>query len=243
MDLPRIPRTPISNTPYSPAARFADASVFIKNLLTGMPERVEQDGLFKISLLPPRLMTIREVQRFRMAELSVQAQRCFQAKHGIAGAVLLRAAFETSAVLFYVDNAVRKAVAGNALDEVGDLLLKVVVGSKVVRKSSEDVPNIEAVNVLTMVKHLDRMYSGFAAEYDYLCEVAHPNQMGALIPYGELGKNFDVLLAPKPTFGDQFCSTFCMALMVFEHHYNRIADVFPAFVELCRRDGPRTSNG
>jgi hypothetical protein len=241
VELPRINRTSVSMDSLSPDGRLNDVSIFITNLITDLPKRVSQQELFQDRPVPARLATLREVQRYRMAELSSEALRCLQSKQGVAAAVLVRAAFETAAVLFYIENLVRKAVEDDALGDVGEMLLRVIVGSKHTTKESEASPeprSIEAINTLSMIKQVEKKYSGFAKEYDYLCEIAHPNQLGALVAFGKIEASLDVELATKPSFGNQFCPTLCIALALFEYHYNRIADLFLAFRQLCRRDAP-----
>lgn len=218
--------------------RAAELGQFILNFRTGMPTSFPTGELFKISLHAARLVAIREAHRYRMVEIATEAQRCLHDTQAISAAILIRAALESTAVMYYVDNAVQTAVAEDKVGAAEEVLLRVIDGGK--KWQSDDAP-VESVNALTMIGHLGKKYEGFIKGYDYLCEIAHPNKAGAITAYASHDEELNLSLAPPPPeAADHLYPILLAALSAFQVHYNRIADAFPAFVELCRRDAPRT---
>ncbi|MEZ0265644.1 MAG: hypothetical protein ACAI43_13015, partial [Phycisphaerae bacterium] len=130
MTLDRIAVFDAGHDGDGPSARLTDAKTMIGNLAAELPAEVRLDGLFEISLLPPRLVSVREVLRHRMLELGRNALNCFGQGDGVAGTVLTRSAFETSALMFYVEKKVKRSVEEDNLGDLGDFLLKSLLGSK-----------------------------------------------------------------------------------------------------------------
>lgn len=243
IELARVQQSKRDDIHRSIQQRLEDAISLVENLAVDMPTQVELAGLFQLSLVPPRLVAVREAMRYRMVELSKNACDCFRRSQAVAGTALTRAAFETSSLVFHIEKRVSSAVTDRTLGDIGQFLLQSLLGLKDKQvlagaKHLDQMPT--AVNVLTSVAHLEKQYPGAASLYATLCEITHPNQLGGLIAYGTHEKGFILKLAANCSHGASIHPILCHALIVFEHHYNRIADVFPAFVELCRLCAPRT---
>ncbi len=244
IQLARIRPTNWDRVELDPQQRLDETLRLVENLGIDIPTQVDTKSLFELSLVPPRLVAVREVLRYRMLELSKNACDCFRTSQAVAGSVLTRAAYETSGLLFHIEKRVNRAIEDKTLGDVDKFLLQALLGVKDEQvltgaKSVNKMPS--AVNVLTSITtHLDKQYPGLAGKYAMLCEIAHPNQLGALLAYAE-PTVAQLSLASKPDHATPVYPLLSIALKLFEHHYNLIADVFPAFVELCMRDAPRAT--
>ncbi len=233
-DLPRIQPTEVNPVLQYPEQRLDEAIALTEKMAFDLPTKVELRSLFEASLLPPRALSAREVLRYRMLEICRSACNSFKKSEAVSGAILTRAAFETATLMFNVQKRIQQAIDDGQLGEVGEFLLKAIVGSK----NNPNHP--QAVNVLTLLKQLEKEHPGLTERYDYLCEIAHPNQMGTLVAFGLHGPDAVLNLGAKANFGQQFYPLLQIAIVVFGMAYNRLADSFPPFVELCRQQAPRT---
>lgn len=184
------------------------------------------------SKLPFKALIYRAALIWRMAELSRGAFENFE-KDKLASALLLtRAAVEASAGLWYLNAKLEAAVKAGAVGDIDVYLMKLALGSR----SDPAMP--EALNVMKFVDRVEKDSEGFRQQYDILSEFAHPNWAGTALLYSkpdptnlwtDFGPNIRGVDGPK-NIG---IINLSVALMFFERSYNRIADVMPAFIELC----------
>ena len=158
---------------------------------------------------------------------------------------MARAAYETSGLLFHIEKRVSKAIESKTLGDVDQFLLQALLGVKdqsvLARTKGNELP--VAVNVLTSITaHLEKLYPSLVGQYAMLCEFTHPNQLGGLLAYGDPISSSQLNLVSKPNHATPVYPVLSVALKLFEHRYNRLAELFADFVELCSKDAPRAAN-
>ena len=206
----------------------------VELLEKSLPRRVDA-MVSPDSKLPFKALLYREALIWRMAELARGAMENFE-KDRLALAILeTRAAVETSAALWYLHAKLDATITARAVGDVDDFLMKLAMGS---RTDTDIMP--QAISVLTFVDRVEKDAEGFRQQYDRLSEFAHPNWAGTALLYSkpdppnlwtDFGANIRGVDGPKHVG----VINLSVALMFFERSYNRIADIMPAFIELCAR--------
>jgi len=186
------------------------------------------------SKLPFKALIYRAALIWRMAELSRGAFENFE-RDRLALAILeTRAAVETSAALWYLHAKLDATLKAGTVGDIDDFLMKLSMGS---RTDTDIMP--QALSVLTFVDRVEKDVEGFRHQYDLLSEFAHPNWAGTALLYAkpdlpnlwtDFGSNIRGGDGPKHVG----VINLSVALMFFERSYNRVADIMPAFIELCK---------
>jgi hypothetical protein len=115
----------------------------------------------------------------RIYEPSESSYSSFLKGHIVSGSILARSACETVAVLYYGYKKINNSVELNSPGGVGLFLHRALWGTKL--KGEEELP--KAIQVLTAIDHLNKAYKGTRKDYDFLCEIAHPNFAGTGLLY------------------------------------------------------------
>ena len=115
----------------------------------------------------------------RIYELSESSYSSFLKGNIVSGAILARSACETVAVLYYGYKKINNSVKLNSPGGVGLFLHRALWGTRL--EGEEELP--KAIQVLTAIDHLDKAYNGARKDYDFLCEIAHPNFAGTGMIY------------------------------------------------------------
>jgi hypothetical protein len=202
-------------------------------LESSLPTRVDA-MVSPDSKLPFKALIYRAALIWRMAELSRGALENFE-KDRLALAILeTRAAVETSAALWYLHAKLDATLKAGAVGDIDDFLMKLSMGS---RTDTDIMP--QAISVLTFVDRVEKDVEGFRHQYDLLSEFAHPNWAGTALLYSkpdppnlwtDFGANIRGIDGPKQVG----VLNLSVALMFFERSYNRVAEIMPAFIELCK---------
>lgn len=149
-----------------------------------------------------------------------QAQLLHEHRHALGSRLLLRSALESVAVLAHLNQVTRLLLDGalkfDAFDHKTRLLL---LGSR------DQNTKYESLNVLTILKHLDKTYPGVLNVYNTLSESAHPNFEGVCFGYSEVDHernetSFSVKLYDM--WADRHDSLVLLIGMVFEHEYSDV---------------------
>jgi hypothetical protein len=104
-------------------------------------------------------------------------------KSPIAGKLLARGVFETSAVLGYLYIQIKKFIETKNIEDFNDILLRLMLGTKF--ENAEH----SSINVLTAITQVEKKFpelNGLMDYYSQLCEFSHPNFLGTCGTYGEL---------------------------------------------------------
>jgi cation transport protein ChaC len=201
-------------------------------LESNLPRRVDGFGISPHSKLPFKVLLYREVLIWRMVDLSRSALETLENERLSSAITLIRAAVETSAALWYLWAKLDGAVQAKTLGDIGDYLMKLIMGSK----TNPDLP--QAINVLTFVDRADKDIDGFRHQYDNLSEFAHPNWAGTGLLYSKsdsqnLWTDFGANIRGVGSTKQVGAVNLSVALMIFEKNYSRVAELMPPFVELC----------
>lgn len=171
-----------------------------KNLETVVPQVGKYPGGAERHIF----VVFKSVLLHRIYELSESAFLLFTQNHFIPGAILTRSVCETVAVLFYGYKKTNNSVKSKSPNGIGLFLHRALWGTRL--ENEDGLP--KAIQVLTAIDHLDKAYKGVRNDYDFLCEIAHPNVAGTGMSYfthdfgtdhSQVGMNPDEL--PSEPFG------------------------------------------
>ena len=167
---------------------------------------------------PTRSLAIREALLWRMYDLGLQTVLLTDQGHILGARILLRSAIETLCLLIYLNQKTQAVLSGTLsffnFDEITKQLL---MGSKSGKTS------VAAVNIMTVLKHADKIHPGILSMHEHLSESAHPNYDGVLYGYSttDTGK-FETHFSNnwKEFFGEEQIPGTAFVLAAFEHEYN-----------------------
>lgn len=209
-----------------------DIDAAIAGLGNSMCREVDVGGLFSRNRTahkwkaPWRSLLLREAVAWRLQELLAQS-RTLQLSGGVLGArILLRSAFETLAMLVYLNDAMRSVVA-RRLDfhEFSKKTTRLLLGSK------DGSTGHESINILTIFSKADKVYPGLESWYAALSESAHPNHEGMILGYSTNDRENHVTHFAsqwQAMYGNTHASAIRACLVVFDGEYN---DAWPAAFE------------
>lgn len=205
-------------------------------LENSLPKQIDPIGISRTKL-PFTVLNYREALIWRVAELARAALQTFEAQQFAAAIVLTRAAVETNAALWYLDEKVGTALKHKKLGDLDDCVMSLLSGTY----AWEEFPN--PIRVGKFVECVERSVPGFREQYNRLSEYAHPNAHGTTGLYSTIDReNIFVDFGPqdrntKPA--KAICITnLSVTLMLFERTYNRLSELMPDFAELCEREIP-----
>lgn len=198
-----------------------------KNLLEWkmtLCESVDIGGLFSRNKVvhkwkaPYRSLQLRETVSWRTQDLLQQSLFLFEAGHLLGARVLLRSAFETLAILIYLNQMMRKVIS-NELDfhQFSDKTSTLLLGSR-----DGSTPQ-DAINIKTVIEKCNSRYQGIKNLYAQLSETAHPNYEGMCIGYSDIDKeNFITTYSNKwkTMYGNNHLDFMKSCVTIFHHEYN-----------------------
>lgn len=120
---------------------------------------------------------------WRLHALAVAAMQSIERAENLAAVVLARSAYETAAVIHYVQESVEAVKWKGADIEVEDKkLLRVYIGRKDKLWKPKLKPEHEAISVLTCIQRLGKRLGGKSVEmfYEDASEYCHPNWFGTI---------------------------------------------------------------
>ena len=165
------------------------------------------------------------------------ALQTFEAQQFAAAFVLTRAAVETTAALWYLDEKISTALEQKKLGDLDECVVRLLAGTY----AWEDFP--DPIRVGKFVECVERSVPGFKEQYQMLSEYAHPNAHGTTGLYSTIDRvNILVDFGLKER-NTKPAKALCIAnlsvtLMLFERTYNHLSDLVPEFVKLCEREIP-----
>lgn len=167
---------------------------------------------------PYRSLVLREALFWRTYDLLSQAQLLHEQHHTLGSRLLLRSALESVAMLAYLNQCTAALLDGQSrFDEFEEKTRLLLLGSR--DKSTK----YQSVNVLTVLKHIDKVYPGVMGVYNGLSESAHPNFESVCLGYSEVNhESHETLFQVKhwEMWSDRHNPLFALIAGVFEHEYN-----------------------
>ena len=187
-------------------------------------KRVERDALFARSPIahkwkaPFRSMILRECIAWRAQDILAQSLQLYNLNHLLGARILLRSAFETIAILIYLNQLTRKVLAGSLdFHQFSDKTAELLLGSR------DESTNHVAINIITVLQKCNARYSGIESLYAMLSESAHPNYEGTCIGYSDADqKNHITTFSNKwsDMYGKNHLSSIELCITVFNSEYS-----------------------
>ncbi|MCJ2179085.1 DUF5677 domain-containing protein [Novosphingobium album (ex Hu et al. 2023)] len=179
---------------------------------------------------PYRSMQLREVVHWRMTDLLDQAVVLQKHDHVLGARILLRSAFETLAMLIYLNQQMTKVLDGTLSFHAFSRKTEVLLLS-----SKDGSTPLSAINVLTILDDCDKRYKGIRKMYGRLSESAHPNYSGMSKGYTEIDHERDTVLF-KNRWSEMYAANFedevMLCVEIFTHEYDQIwAELFEQLEE------------
>lgn len=218
-------RTPEKRLPR-PSISLAER--LVSELKETLPTKVEPAPQGIPPEFPFKVLSLREPLLCRIVDLIEASLHLCKADRGMGAAILARAVLETTAVLFALAEMVEGIAKGGDVDDFERRLNAMLVGSR-----NQETP-VEAINILTHVKKMDKTFEGILGHYDLLSELAHPNFSGVLRSYTRLGSaKFELIVGPrdrlKSVINQVVVPTLCYCLIAAGRFSDRISAVLVAF--------------
>ncbi|MES3021122.1 MAG: hypothetical protein V4857_06000 [Pseudomonadota bacterium] len=130
----------------------------------------------------------------------------------------MRSAFETLAVLVYLNKTMRSVTTGTLdFHEFSEKTARLLLGSR------DKSTSLESINILTVLKSADKRYPGLEDLYFALSESAHPNYEGMLLGYSKADRQNHVTTFQNQwntLYGSNHGSAIIACLTVFVGEYN-----------------------
>lgn len=209
----------------------------IELMEAGLPARVDALSISPRAKVPFKVEEFRTALIWRFAELARGAYENFRRDHLAVAILITRGAIETAAACWYLYRRVDETIKANALGDLDGDVMKLLLGGR----TNPDMP--QAINVLTFIKRFDKEGEGDRLEKQYaeLSEFAHPNWAGTLGLFGKTNTAefwTDFARGIRDLDAPRMAGTIALsiALLIFEHGYNRLADLMEPLIELCEVD-------
>lgn len=205
-------------------------------LENSLPRQIDPIAISRTKL-PFKVLNYREALIWRVAELARAALQTFEAQQFAAAIVLTRAAVETNAALWYLDEKVSTALTQKKLGDLDDCVVRLLAGTS----GWEEFP--KPIRVGKFMECVERSLPGFQQQYKTLSEYAHPNAHGTTGLYSTIDRESILVDFGLQDRNTKPAKAICIAnlsvtLMLFEHTYNHLGELMPDFVELCEREIP-----
>jgi len=201
---------------------------FVQSL---MVEKLHVFSISRTAKTPFKAFVLREALFYRMTDLSGAAIDLYKQNKIVPAIIIIRAAYETAALCFYVYKNLNQAIEKHDFIEMDNFLMNAGLGGRL------DEVHYKAFNILTVIGQLDKQFNGLESMYYLLCEFAHPNWMGCEGAYSTLNAEehyFEFSLKKKSIPPEVVgLNELSAALVVFEHYYNKMGDILPDVIKLC----------
>lgn len=217
-----------------PAAKFdmnmqnaRDQSARLADRRSNEIDLVGQAQRFK---LPGVALMLSESLLWRQEELARNAIEAIERRDRVAGALLARAAMETTAMLSFIHDNIAEALEKGDGADLHQKLAGALTGSKL----WEDLPG--AVHVLKAIDRLDKSIPGYRHAYDGLSELAHPNWAGT---YGAYARHDEKTLKVSFRLEDRRDGNWIVvaaglagAVDLFDYYFENIRRRIPQLITL-----------
>ena len=199
-------------------------SAVLQAFKSSLCKQVDLGGLFARSATaykwktPWRALLLRETVAWRLQDLLEQSLELSRMGHILGAQILLRSAFETLAMLIYLNRCMRNVVAGNLDFHVfSEKTSRLLLGSRDKTTASE------SLSILTVLDGANWRYPGLSDWYAALSESAHPNYEGMLVAYSTADKQNHITKFKNrwnEMYGKNHESALNACFEVFLHEYD-----------------------
>lgn len=169
---------------------------------------------------PFRSVMLREATFWRVHDLLTQSYALHQTGHALGARILLRSAFESLAILIYLNQIMQQVLDGKlSFFAFGQKTSALLFGSR------NESTGIKALNILTVLEKCDKPYPGLKGLYEDLSESAHPNYEGLCKGYSRIDRNeYETVFSNRWTelYGDRHLGSMELCMETFHHEYNNV---------------------
>lgn len=191
------------------------------------------------SMTPLKAIVHREALLWRFVELGDGLRACIHSNNTLGALVFARGIIECAAVQHQLNRAIQSA-SGRSAEDIDKDIVRLLMGTRFF-SIGDPAENIDAgaINILTCLRHLDGKFEGVLADYEYLCEFAHPNWAGTagLFSFGN-ATNGLINLGRYPEGNEdelksQAVSSAISAILIFTSEYTEVVKYFQPFFDAC----------
>jgi hypothetical protein len=177
------------------------------------------------SKAPFRCWLLREAAFWRITDLLTQSYALHDQGHALGARILLRSAFETLAVLVYLNQFIQQVLdATLGFHAFAEKTSVLTLGSR------DASTTHQSLNIMTILSKCEKRYPGIEKLYAALSESAHPNYEGLLAGYSKLDRiEGETRFSNRwmQIFGKTHLSSMETCMMTFQHEYD---DVWPSLM-------------
>ncbi|MDR3489816.1 MAG: hypothetical protein P4M05_33620 [Bradyrhizobium sp.] len=209
------------------ADTVASVREWVDRLRISLPLSVDVAALGVMSKAPYQLLCTREALIWRTEELARNACDALERNDFAAAEILTRAVTENAAMTWKLMN-ILDGRSAYTPQQLNDLLMRLLGGSK-----WPEAP--KPVHINDLLREIEKEIPGVMASYDGMSETAHPNWSGVVGMYSKTDQENFVTYFGRGLHGADgkqkaISSAMLGSLGAFEHAYNRISDLMPAFI-------------
>ena len=167
---------------------------------------------------PYRSLVLRETVSWRTQDLLQQSLFLYDQDHLLGARILLRSAFETLAILIYLNQYTRKVLSGKLdFHEFSNKTSTLLLGCR------DDSTPHNAINIMTVIEKCNSRYPGIKSLYAQLSESAHPNHEGICVGYSDIDRKNSTTTYTnkwKKMYGKNHIDFMKLCVATFHHEYN-----------------------
>ncbi len=148
----------------------------IETLRQNLPRSLDHAALFARSEVahkwkaPFRAAILKDALHWRLFDLAQQANQLNETKQILGARILTRCALETVGMFVYLNDQLDEVLSGKLDFHKFDAITRqLLLGKRL------DAAKYKSINILTVLKKMDRRYPGVWGIYEMLSESAHPN--------------------------------------------------------------------
>ena len=220
-------------TEFDPKECLSRAQGLIREFKLNLPKKIYAADLSVKSKIPFKAVPLREVLLYRLTELAEVACMLYEENRIVSAFIMTRCVMETVAMLYWLYKRIEQVVQSNDLGDMDTFLMRAMFGWR------DDSMPAQAFNILKAIDQMDKQFPSYRALYDSLSEFTHPNWSGVHGAYARIDKeNFAEDLGPEFTEPPLVIGLLPLAtsLEAFKFYYNKLSDMFPAFIKICDAD-------
>jgi hypothetical protein len=222
-------KTPVGLEAIESELRDVDAR--IRGFEQSLPKQLDPLALSRAKV-PFKALSSREALFWRFTELARDAHDAFARKRLATAITLARACVETTAAMWHLWRRVERCNEEGALGDFDDFVMKLSLGSR----TNPDAPRADSV--LKFIDSVTKEISDFRDQYEKLSEYAHPNWGGTVGLYCKHDHDEVMVYYGSNVRENQYpfaagIYNLSVAVRLFGHSYNSMAETMPQFVTLC----------
>lgn len=200
----------------------------VSRLGDSLPKQMDVAAVGVREKAPFFVLCLRECLLWRVEELSRNATAALERRDEAVGIILTRCVTEAAAIMWRLLELIENR-AEHGAETINEDVRRMWLGWK---SDPPDLP--QAINVMTMLRHMDKAIPGVLKAYDHLSEFAHPNWNGVAGLYCRTDYEEHIAYFGHQARGDNntraACTLLSAALVTFEYAYNKLAEVIPVWL-------------